>query len=202
MKNQKENKGKEKIGRTVLNLLSRKSINQITVAEVCRKAKINRSTFYYYYESIDDVLNDITSAISFPVKNFFNKYNEKNNCNFLSLSNDEQEKILLQEFWPDNFKQIKKNKDTYKVILDNSYLFNFEAENKMIYSYFFERMLSEMEIEEDKKEFIFWFYFSGELSIIYRWIQKGCKESIDKVIDDIYYAEHITFELLRKGKHE
>ncbi len=202
MKRQKEISGKEKIGRTVLQLLNRKSMKQITVAEVCRTAKINRSTFYYYYDNINDVLKDIVLAISFSSKNFFYAFNEKNNCNFLDLSNDEQEKVLLQEFWPENLRRIKENKEIYKIIMDNSSLFDFQNENKLIYSYFFEKMLNEIEIEEDKKEVVFLFYFSGELSIIYRWILTGCKEPIDKIIDNIYYAEHITFNLLRKSGHE
>ncbi len=202
MKRQKEISGKEKIGRTVLQLLNRKSMKQITVAEVCRTAKINRSTFYYYYDNINDVLKDIVLAISFPMKDFFCTYNEKNKCNFLNISNVEQEKVLLQEFWPENLKRIKENKEIYKIIMDNSSLFDFQNENKLIYSYFFEKMLNEIEIEEDKKETVFLFYFSGELSIIYRWILTGCKEPIDKIIDNIYYAEHITFDLLRKSGHE
>ncbi len=202
MKRQKEISGKEKIGRTVLQLLNRKSMKQITVAEVCRKAKINRSTFYYYYDNINDVLKDIVLAISFPMKDFFRTYNEKNKCNFLNISNEEQEKVLLQEFWPENLRRIKENKEIYKIIMNNSSLFDFQKENKLIYSYFFEKMLNEIEIEEDKKETVFLFYFSGELSIIYRWILTGCKEPIDKIIDNIYYAEHITFNLLRKSGHE
>ncbi len=202
MKRQKEISGKEKIGRTVLQLLNRKSMKQITVAEVCRTAKINRSTFYYYYYNINDVLKDIVLAISFPMKDFFHTYNEKNECNFLNISNDEQEKVLLQEFWPENLRRIKENKEIYKIIMDNSSLFDFQNENKLIYSYFFEKMLNEIEIEEDKKEVVFLFYFSGELSIIYRWILTGCKEPIDKIIDNIYYAEHITFDLLRKSGYE
>ncbi len=202
MKRQKEISGKEKIGRTVLQLLNRKSMKQITVAEVCRTAKINRSTFYYYYDNINDVLKDIVLAISFSSKNFFYAFKENNNCNFLDLSNDEQEKVLLQEFWPENLRRIKENKEIYKIIMNNSSLFDFQKENKLIYSYFFEKILNEIEIEEDKKEVVFLFYFSGELSIIYRWILTGCKEPIDKIIDNIYYAEHITFDLLRKRGNE
>lgn len=33
--------------------------NKITVTELCKKAEINRGTFYLHYYDIDDVLNDI-----------------------------------------------------------------------------------------------------------------------------------------------
>lgn len=35
-----------------------KKIMNITIKEICKKAGVNRSTFYLHYESIDDLLEE------------------------------------------------------------------------------------------------------------------------------------------------
>ncbi|HCT92813.1 MAG TPA: TetR/AcrR family transcriptional regulator [Lachnospiraceae bacterium] len=43
----------------LLDELKTKPYSKITVTEICKKAEINRGTFYLHYYDIDDVLNDI-----------------------------------------------------------------------------------------------------------------------------------------------
>lgn len=43
----------------LLEELKTKPYNKITVTEICKKAEMNRGTFYLHYYDIDDVLNDI-----------------------------------------------------------------------------------------------------------------------------------------------
>ncbi len=48
----------------LLNLMEEKSINQITVAELCRKAGINRNTFYSHYASPEELLFEVEQNYS------------------------------------------------------------------------------------------------------------------------------------------
>lgn len=43
----------------LLEELKHKTYSKITVTEICKKAEINRGTFYLHYYDIDDVLDDI-----------------------------------------------------------------------------------------------------------------------------------------------
>ncbi len=43
------------IRETFIGLLKEKSVNKVTVKELCEKAEINRATFYRYYEDIFDL---------------------------------------------------------------------------------------------------------------------------------------------------
>ena len=58
------------IKESVLSLLETKSINKITVKDVCTKADVNRSTFYRYYEDIyacvDEIESEFIDALSIP----------------------------------------------------------------------------------------------------------------------------------------
>lgn len=43
----------------LLRLLKKKHISKISVSELCKKAQINRTTFYRYYQTPSDVLQEI-----------------------------------------------------------------------------------------------------------------------------------------------
>lgn len=50
---------KELIRYRYLELLNERSLDKITVKDICQACEINRNTFYYYYKDIYDVLEDI-----------------------------------------------------------------------------------------------------------------------------------------------
>ncbi|MGN1123664.1 MAG: TetR/AcrR family transcriptional regulator [Eubacterium sp.] len=47
----------------VLDLMIEKGTNKITVLELCKKADINKSTFYLHYKSMDDCLQKCFEAV-------------------------------------------------------------------------------------------------------------------------------------------
>ena len=67
-------KTKRSIKNAFIELRSRKSLERITVKEVCEKAEINKSTFYSHYQDIYDlsdkleteVVESIISALNHP----------------------------------------------------------------------------------------------------------------------------------------
>jgi len=54
---------KKKLTNTLLLLLDEKKINDITVLELCKRANINRTTFYKYYKDIDDLVYKIENNL-------------------------------------------------------------------------------------------------------------------------------------------
>ncbi|WP_334331835.1 MULTISPECIES: TetR/AcrR family transcriptional regulator [unclassified Companilactobacillus] len=61
---------KNLIKETVLSLLQTKTIDTITVTEVCSEADINRTTFYRYfddvYKCVDQIERDFLDELNFP----------------------------------------------------------------------------------------------------------------------------------------
>lgn len=47
-----------KMDDALVSLLQEKSLEFITVKEICQRAGVNRSTFYLHYETIDDLLSE------------------------------------------------------------------------------------------------------------------------------------------------
>ena len=49
---------------SLLKLLKQKSVDKVTVKDICDECQINRNTFYYYYKDIYDLLEDVVSTES------------------------------------------------------------------------------------------------------------------------------------------
>ncbi|MBR6289624.1 MAG: TetR/AcrR family transcriptional regulator, partial [Acholeplasmatales bacterium] len=56
-------KTRRDLRKAILDLITEKSIEKISVKEICDKAMVNRITFYKYYEDkftlLDDTINEI-----------------------------------------------------------------------------------------------------------------------------------------------
>lgn len=50
---------KQAIMNCLLELLSTKQLDKITVKDICEICEINRNTFYYYFQDIYDVLDAV-----------------------------------------------------------------------------------------------------------------------------------------------
>ena len=62
---------KKAIKDTFITLLKEKPFNQITVKDIVDECGVNRNTFYYHYEDINDLLeNVITEETDILIKNY------------------------------------------------------------------------------------------------------------------------------------
>ena len=55
-------KTKERLSASLLSLLKEKSIDSISICEICKKAGVNRNTFYSHYSDIHALLDEIESG--------------------------------------------------------------------------------------------------------------------------------------------
>ena len=56
-------KTKQRIREALFRIIQTKSIDKVTVTEIVKEADINRSTFYFYYEDINDMMSQIQNEI-------------------------------------------------------------------------------------------------------------------------------------------
>lgn len=65
---------KQMIHTGLLELLEEKNIEKISVTELCQKATVNRTTFYKYYGSQFDVLNEIINDLFQEIRKIGENY--------------------------------------------------------------------------------------------------------------------------------
>lgn len=155
----------------LLDLMKEKPISKITPTELCRKAEINRNTFYTHYMSPEDVLYEIENDIIESFRLTIAKRVEENRSD-----------VAFYELC----KAIRDNEDFY-IILSSGVEFDF------LFSII--ECFHDISVEQWKKanptfehinpEPYFEFCTGGCIAVIYMWIISGFKESPQEVADKL-----------------
>ena len=170
---------KKAIMLSLLELLKTKSIDKVTVKDICDECEINRNTFYYYYKDIYDVLNsifmqEIEENLRDVAKDgsFYEKYSEA--ASLLAQYKD----VVIHVY-------NSKNRD----IITN-YLEKMTAE---VLKSYIARKSEGQNISEKDLEFMSYFYGYAIIGSTYKWIESGMQADFEHFIGKI--AESIDATL-------
>lgn len=153
----------ERIESAFIELIQSKEINEITVTEIVKKAKVNRSTFYVNYVDIYDLAD---------------KIREKMYLNILDLYKEEAIKKEHSYNYLKLFEHIKDNQIYYKTLFklnfDFSNYYDSSLEEKDALKY----LGTTKNIEYHKE-----FFKAGMSAILKMWLNNGCKESPEEIVE-------------------
>lgn len=169
----------------LLLLLEKKDYEFITVTEVCKKAGVNRSTFYLHYESMDDLLYETLDMIN---KNFHQTFDNK--MLDIDKMNKNELYLITDEYLIPYLNYIKENNKIYKLIHDKPYIFKKQITFELLYKELFSKILDKYNVSKVEQEYIFAYFSFGLVSIIQKWIEKDCA-------DDIYMIANIMKKVIR-----
>lgn len=164
----------------LLYLLEKKDFEYITVKEICKKAGVNRSTFYLHYENLNDLLVEANEYLNTV---FMDKYRENgiDGLNVETVSKDEAIWVTPKYLVP-YLEFIRDNKRFLKAVMRNPKLFEASKTFEKMYKEFFKPVLDKFDIEENEKRLVFDFYSGGILAVVRRWIESDCKDEIERVV--------------------
>lgn len=167
---------------SMLKLLQEKSIDKITVKDICEMCEINRNTFYYYYSDIYQVLEELLRT--------------------------ETEKSLKEK--PENHSFYEDCLKKYHLILEYKkavyHLYNSKNRDlilKYLYditeNYMEKYVLKEVEgkkLSAEDIQFIVDFYSNSMIGSILRWMQRGMMEKQEKLIYRLSVSYQATIKAL------
>ena len=164
--NKRKKTSQEKIEKIFVELIQYKEINEITVSDICKKANLNRTTFYSNYIDIYDLADKIKENLSNEVLNVYSDeaIKKEHSYDFLKL-----------------FKHIKENQLFYKTYFKLNYENNNDILEGMIDYNEFEKFYGN---KEHVKYHITFFKYALN-AVIKRWLYYGCKESPEEIRDVI-----------------
>lgn len=166
-KDRRIRKTKDVLKKSLIALMGEKSINSITVKELCEKADINRGTFYLHYKDVFHMLEEIE-------KELYEEFQD------MILSHEiSPDKIETKPILEDIFTFIAQNSDFCMVVLCERGDMVFV---KKIVSIIYEKGYSDWSniFKKNDKE-LFNKYYSfilyGAIGLIDYWLKNGLKES-------------------------
>ncbi len=157
-------------------LILEKDYEKITVKELCERARINKKTFYTYYDTLGDLLLEMQDSVSGEYRERIKDYTLK-----------DMDK-LVREFFVFSEEQ---GEFYEKITCGGSYL---RIREQMIERVNAERIIyPELSgLDNEKREIVETFISESLLSIYRKWIESGKKLPVNDVI-------RITTDLLVDG---
>ena len=147
----------EKIETAFLSLLLNKNYEDISISDICKKACINRSTFYSHYDDINDLIIKIESTFASSMASIFNFGLRQNHEAFIEM-----------------FTFVEKNKYFYKAFLNIPYTTLAEKNTKQSI------MFTLKDYAKDNDISLFYrasFFGAGIKEICKLWLERDCKET-------------------------
>ncbi|MGN0131686.1 MAG: TetR/AcrR family transcriptional regulator [Lachnospiraceae bacterium] len=162
---------------SLLQLMSEKNIQNITVSELCAAAQINRSTFYNHYGCPADVLKDIEMGVINDLDRIWEKEGSENN-------------------WPLNKRAealcsyLQENLNVSKLLFrdsDTSSEFTTLLFQASHVQYTYEQVLSYAK-NQDSKRLIITFLTNGAYHMIRQWLLEDIPKTPKEMGDLIYFV--------------
>lgn len=170
MKDKRVIKTQRSIRNAFISLIKEKSLNQITVAEISRKAELGRGTFYLHYKDVYDLYEHIEDELYNELEEMFRRLYPS--CNPTNL------KIIL-----DNITEyIETNKDIFLFLIQQ------DSNGRKVKTFFTEKILENSSWEEPPEfnKFESTFIVSGVVGVLVEWLENGLSIERNKVSELLY----------------
>lgn len=157
-------KNSEKIENAFLGLISHCKYENITITQICKKANINRSTFYCHYDDINDLIVKIESKFAKSMAVIF-EYGYRQ----------------THEAFVEMFTFIKANKHFYKAFLNIPYITFAETNTK---NEVLRNIETNTDITQISKIAMFYrasFFGAGIKEMCRIWIERDCIETPEQM---------------------
>lgn len=180
--NQRYNETKQKIKGTFLELLKKKKANQITVTEICRGARIHRTTFYGHYEDIPALYQEMVGEMYQEIMGYFVNTDWRNGENGF-------EKL---------FRMIEERKEFFRQYFDTvgPYLSQKERLPELMMKHM-DALVAEMGYEnQEELEYHQTFFCNGLVAMIQHWLARNCLETPEElcgILEREYHTRHDFF---------
>ncbi len=167
MENQRVRVTKRMLKEALVRLLQQKTIDKVKVQELCREAEINRTTFYKYYGSQYDLLEE--------VKKEFLQQIETN------LKDVDEPRQLVNALC-----YVREYKDLFRVLIrtlsDDGFL-----QSIISLSYIDEGLDHHLSVKFDglKKDYVKEFMLHGAYAIVVKWISDDGVEAPEQIAETI-----------------
>ncbi len=159
---------KQAIIKTFMQLLNEKSFDKITVTDIVNRCGVNRNTFYYYYQDIFDLLEEIFTSETEKVIKEHQHYDTWEEAFNIAVGFARINKRAVYHIFNSVNRQILED-----------YLFKVIKKNMTEYV---EPIAAEINADDEDRDALILFYSSALMYMTLLWLQSGMKKNSDEYI--------------------
>ena len=169
-----------KMSDALLDLLKTKPFAYITISEICKKAGVNRSTFYLHYENTADLLAETGQRLLDDFRSYFMVDTVALTAHFADCEEKELN-FITEEYLHPYLSYIRDNRHVFATILKHANSFHFDAVFQRLFQHVFDPILHRFGYPAEDRKYVMMFYLSGINALVLEWLKDGCRKSIEEV---------------------
>lgn len=185
------------IRESFISLLEEKDIGDITITGLCKKADINRTTFYAHYKDQYDLMNEIQNELFDNLGKHLEAYTESDID------------VVLVGMVKEIFEYLKENARLCKLLLGEKGDFHFQ---KRVFLIVYDKVIQDItkygQVSKDDAEYIYAFTLTGCVGVIQKWLNDDMIVSTKRMAEMIIeltmaniIAQKNKFNLLNFMRH-
>lgn len=171
-----------KMDKAFLDLLAKKDFEYITVKDICKRAGVNRSTFYLHYETVADLLDE---SVEYMSSDFLKYFSENDIGSKINNSPLDELIFIKPDYIIPYLSYIKDNKKLFQTAVLHSGTLQLDKNYKKLFEYVFSPILTRFDVPENERHYTMAFYINGIIALIMEWLKRDCRESIEDIADII-----------------
>lgn len=171
-----------KMDKAFLDLLAEKDFEYITVKDICKRAGVNRSTFYLHYETVADLLDE---SVAFMSNGFLKYFSENDIGSKINNSPLDELMFIKPDYIIPYLSYIKDNKKLFQTAVLHSGTLQLDKNYKKLFECVFSPILMRFDVPENKRHYTMAFYINGIIALVMEWLKSDCRESIEDIADII-----------------
>lgn len=175
-----------------ISLLESKEFADITIMDICKKADVNRSTFYAHYDNTYDLLKETQQSL---ISNFFTECTFDNPIDITEMNKLDKEDLnfVSPKYLLPYLKYIQKHKRLFKIYAENSHVFETNDIDNYMIENLFVPIYRKYGVTDKKLVFYMQKYFlKGIDAIINEWVHNDCEDDILFICEIITYCVRPT----------
>lgn len=167
-----------------LECLETKDFEYITVKEICKKAGVNRSTFYLHYETIGDLLSESVEYMNNQFLTYLN-FDSGSFITRLNKCSTDELYLITPKYLTPYLNYVKDNRKLFLTAIKKSETLQMKSSYNKMFRHIFCPILERFCVSAEDHNYIMRFYISGLMAIIDEWIKEGCSDSVEHIISVI-----------------
>ena len=171
-----------KMDMALMDLLKKKPFEFVTVSELCKKAGVNRSTFYLHYDTMADLLNETAKFLLDSFWQCFADEKEKTKPISIETCKEIELNFICEKYLTPYLTYISNNREIFVVALQNAKLLGFEKVYGNMFEKVFDPVLNRFGFVPEDRKYVMLYYVNGINAIVVQWLNDDCQKSTDEII--------------------
>ncbi len=170
-----------KMDKAFLEILEKKDFSYVTVKEICEKAKVNRSTFYLHYETLEDLLSE---SVEYMNEQFLTHMKHDTETFMTQIKDCSLDKLYLitPKYLEPYLDYIQTYKRVFYTAITKAEILRLENSYRKLFQHVFTPILERYKVPLEDRNYIMSFYIQGIMAVITEWLRKDCKDTKEHIM--------------------